>query len=251
MRALIVVACALMCSGCMQEVVHFAAKPQQQAMVRDGEPVLVSQKQNSVVMIRPAKRQFQAGGRPIFVVAVRNLTKQPVDFLVKDIVATQIAAGSSVPMKVFSYEDLVAEEKTRQVVAAVLVGAVAGANSAVAARYGGYSNRYSTSYTSGGVSTRYTTSYSSTAAIAAQNRAMRQNDKMIDAAIDQGQANLARLERDVLKDNTLLPGEWYGGTLSLQPPTEAAGGNGHKTYSIVLTVGADHHEIDVVQDSQG
>ena len=234
----------------MQEVVHFAAKPQQQAMIRDGEPVLVSKKQNSVVMIRPATRQFQAGGRPAFVVAVRNLTKAPVDFLVGNIEATQIAGEQTMPMKVFSYEDLVAEEKSRQVAMAILVGTAAGLNSVAASR-AGYSDRMSTTYGARGVSTRYTTSYSTSAAIAAQNRAMRQNDRLIDAAIKDGQASLARLERDVLKDNTLLPGEWYGGTMVLQPPTDAAGSNGHKTYSIVVTVGADRHEIDVLQDSKG
>jgi len=46
-----------------------------------------------------------------------------------------------------------------------------------------------------------------------------------------------------------MPGEWYGGTLHVAPPTEASGGVGPKRYSIALMVGADRHEINVVQES--
>jgi hypothetical protein len=79
---LVLVALALSCSACVQqETVRFQAKAQQQAFVRDGRPALVSQKANSIVLIRPAARQIAAGGRPVFVVGIRNLTKAPVDSL--------------------------------------------------------------------------------------------------------------------------------------------------------------------------
>jgi hypothetical protein len=32
------------------------------------------------------------------------------------------------------------------------------------------------------------------------------------------------LEQSVIKDNTLMPGEWYDGQLHLAPPTDQAGG---------------------------
>jgi hypothetical protein len=51
----------------------------------------------------------------------------------------------------------------------------------------------------------------------------------------------------VIKDNTLLPGEWYGGQLHLQPPASAKSGAA-KTYSIALNVGGDRHQIDIVQE---
>ena len=46
---------------------------------------------------------------------------------------------------------------------------------------------------------------------------------MIGATIETGQRNMAVLERAVIKDNTLLPGEWYGGQLHLQPLASDAG----------------------------
>jgi hypothetical protein len=35
---------------------------------------------------------------------------------------------------------------------------------------------------------------------------------MISSAVETGQRNLVNLERTVIKEDTLLPGEWYGGT---------------------------------------
>ncbi len=67
---------------------------------------------------------------------------------------------------------------------------------------------------------------------------------MISATIERGQANLANLERSVMKDNTLLPGEWYGGQLHLQPLAQSSE---TKSYKIVLMVGGDRHEIEVTQ----
>jgi len=56
---------------------------------------------------------------------------------------------------------------------------------------------------------------------------------------------MAYLERAVIKDDTLMPGEWYGGQLHIQP---LIGNNGSmKYYKISVQVGADRHEIQVAQ----
>jgi hypothetical protein len=246
MRALIALACALACSACMQETVRFHAGPSQQAIVRDGHPALISQKQNSLVMIRPALRQFPSGTRPVFVVGIRNLTGAPLDFALRNVTVTQAAGADTVPMKVFSYEDLVAEEQTRQVVAALLVGVAAGANTALASQ-AGYRTKTTTVHSPTGSYSYQTTTYSPSAAVAAQNRATRQNQRMIDTAIKEGDSNLAALEREVIKDNTLMPGEWYGGTLHVQAPVDAADATGPKRYSIAMAVGPDRHTVEVVQ----
>ena len=62
-----------------------------------------------------------------------------------------------------------------------------------------------------------TTGYSPTAAAIAQSNASAQNAEMISDVIERGQANLATLEHAVIKDNTVMPGEWYGGQLHIQP----------------------------------
>jgi len=95
-----------------------------------------------------------------------------------------------------------------------------------------------------GAYTVNTTGYSPAAAAIAQSNASAQNEAMISATIERGQANLANLERSVMKDNTLLPGEWYGGQLHLQPLAQSSE---TKSYKIVLIVGADRHEIEIAQ----
>jgi hypothetical protein len=92
-----------------------------------------------------------------------------------------------------------------------------------------------------------TTGYSPTANAIAQSTAAIQNEAMISSTLESGQRNLAALEAGVMKDNTLLPGEWYGGQLHLQPPASAKSGAA-KTYSISLNVGSDRHQIDIVQE---
>jgi hypothetical protein len=53
------------------------------------------------------------------------------------------------------------------------------------------------------------------------------------------------LEQAVIKDNTLMSGEWYGGQLHIQPLISE--GEPTKTYSITIRVGADRHEIQIAQ----
>jgi hypothetical protein len=72
---------------------------------------------------------------------------------------------------------------------------------------------------------------------------------MINATIEQGQANMVRLEQTVIKDNTLLPGEWYGGQLHIQPLISEQGPT--KLYSISVRIGADVHEFQILQGGAG
>ena len=212
--------------------------------MRDGQSALVSKKPNSIVLVRPANRQFSSGGRPVFIVAIANTTKQPQDFRVSDVSVMQNVNGENAALKVITYEELVNEEKTRQVIAALGTGLAAAGNS-MSASQAGYYNANSTVYTPRGTYLVNTSGYSPTAAAIAQSNANAQNAAMIDATIARGQANMATLAREVIKDNTLLPGEWYGGQLWVQPPIDQSGRP--KNYSISLQVGPDRHDITVVQ----
>jgi hypothetical protein len=189
---------AVLCTalgGCVTgETISFrASNPQQQAMMRDGQPALVSRQKNSVVLVRPAARQLQANGRPVFVIGINNLGRQPVDFRVGQVEAVQHVGASDYEMRVVTYEMLVQEEKNRQVARAIFTGLAAGAN-AYGASQAGYGN-YTTP------SGRTGTFYSPTAAVIAQNNAAVQNEAMVSATIETGQRNMAALEQSVIKDN--------------------------------------------------
>src|SRR4051794_28534170 len=97
MRKMGIVALCAILGGCVTntETVQFRpSNPQQQAMMRDGQAALVSRQKNSLVLVRPASRQFQTNGRPVFVVGINNIGKTPVDFRVTRVEATQHVAGS-------------------------------------------------------------------------------------------------------------------------------------------------------------
>jgi hypothetical protein len=245
MRIIATLALTTLCAGCVTtESVQFRARPQQEALTRDGQAALVSRGKSSLVLIRPATRQFAAGGRPIFVVGINNMSRGPLEFRTSEIEVNQILNNQEFAMKVITYEELVTEERNRQIAGAILVGLAAGANTYAASRSGYYNSR-STVFTPRGTYQVRTTGYSPTANAIAQANASAQNEAMIASTIERGQQNMAALEEGVIKDNTLLPGEWYGGQLHLQPP--ATTDSGMKTYSIVMMVGTDRHQVDIVQ----
>jgi hypothetical protein len=139
MRNLGIVALCAALGGCVpnNETIAFkASNPQQQAMMRDGQPALVSRQKNSLVLVRPASRQLQANGRPVFVVGINNLGKQPTEFRVAQVEAIQHVGGSDFGMQIVTFEMLQQEEKNRQVARAVLAG-VAGAANAYSASQAG------------------------------------------------------------------------------------------------------------------
>jgi hypothetical protein len=244
MRNLGIVALCAALGGCVStgDTVAFRpSNPQQQAMMRDGQPALVSRQNSSLVLVRPAARQLQANGRPVFVVGINNIGKQPTEFRVAQVEATQHVGASDFQMQVVTFEMLQQEEKNRQVAAAILTGVAVAANSYSASNAG--RGTYTTP------SGRTGTFYSPTAAAIAQNNATMQNEAMVAATVETGQRNMAMLEQTVIKDNTLMPGEWYGGQLHIAPPTDQAGGQ--KSYTIVITVGQDRHVVDVNQGPAG
>lgn len=244
MRVLGIVALGAALSGCVtnNETVQFkASNPQQQAMMRDGQPALVSKSKSSIVLVRTASRQLQANGRPVFVIGINNLGKQPVDFRVGQVEAIQHVGATDYSMQVVTFEMLQQEERNRQVAMAILGGVAAAGNAYSASRAG-----YGTYTTPGG---RTGTFYSPTAAAIAQNNAAVQNEAIFAATIESGQRNMVALEQAVIKDNTLMPGEWYGGQLHIAPPTDQAGGL--KSYTIVITVGQDRHVVDIAQGPAG
>ena len=137
--AFVGLACAAIVSGCVTtETVQFQAKGDQQAITRDGVPGLVSTRKESIVIARPAARQFQVGGRPVFVVAIYNRGRTSQEFRVANVTVTQSVNGNDAQLQVITYEQLVSEEKTRQTLAAIGVGLAAAGNAMAASQAGHY-----------------------------------------------------------------------------------------------------------------
>ena len=138
MRILGIAALCAALGGCASnEVVAFrASNPQQQAMMRDGQPALVSRQKSSLVLVRAAARKLQARGRPVFVVAMNNLGGQPIDFKVDQVEAIQHVGDTNYVMQVITFEKLADEERNRQIAAAILTGVAAAGNAYGASQTG-------------------------------------------------------------------------------------------------------------------
>lgn len=242
MKALLPVLLAATLAGCVAaETPKLEAGHGQQAIVRDGNPAVVSKKPASIVIARPASRQFQVGARPSYVVAIFNAGRTPLQFSAAGVSAEQIhQSGSTSNLKVFSFEELVQEEKTRQAFEALAVGLAAAGNSMSAAN-AGYYRSHGTVYGPRGSANFTVTGYDPVAASIAQSNATMANAAMIDNAVQTGQRNMAALEGMILKDNTIMPGEWYGGRIIIQP----LAGDGPKAYRIQVQAGNDRHEFSI------
>ena len=249
---------SLLIFGCTTlETVKYEASQDQALIVRDGVNSILSKSEKSLVLLKPASRGISSTDNPVFVVGVANLSAEPVTFQVSDITVFQTRNGQAVAsLPVKTYEELVRAEKRRQTIAAIGAVLSAAGNSMAAANAGrstGYGNVYSTTtspYGTFNTTSRVTaTVYDPGKAYLAQAAANAQNQALIDRTVATGQQNLAQLEGTVIKDNTLLPGEWYGGQLHFQKPSKFEGDNGVKTYSISIRVGSDVHHIKTIQSA--
>ncbi len=249
---------SLLVFGCATlETVKYEASQDQTLIVRDGVNSILSKGENSLVLLAPASREFSSTDNPVFVVGVTNLSTELVMFQVSDITVFQTRNGEAVAsLPVKTYEDLVRAEKRRQIFAALAVGIAAAGNSMSASNAGystGYGNfnstttsPYGTFNTTGTVTTRV---YDPGKAYLARAAADAKNQAMFDRTVATGRQKLAQLEGTVIKDNTLLPGEWYGGQLHFKKPSKFEGDSGVKTYSISIRVGSDVHHIKIIQSA--
>jgi hypothetical protein len=91
------------------------------------------------------------------------------------------------------------------------------------------------------------TTYDPARAQAAQSIADAETRADFERVKAQGEANLQALETTILKDNTVMPGEWYGGTIVLAPPVSSA--QGRKDYSIAVIFGGEEQTFAVTHVS--
>jgi hypothetical protein len=238
---------ASLSAGCSSQKIKLAASPGQESIVRDGVPALVSKKRN-LVMLKPNTQVLKGNARPAFTVAVRNHGTQPITLLETNITAIQ-SGDRTEPLKVHRYAELVSEEETRQAVAA-FGAALAGAGRAMSASQAGYVhttgnvNAYGTYGSSYG--TYSATTYDPLRAQLAQQSANAQTANEFDQLRHEGEQNLSSLQQTILKDNTVLPGEWYGGYIVLDQPTKAT--QGPTNYSIRVEFDGEIHEFNISQE---
>lgn len=223
----------------------------QKFVFKDGKKTLISVKQNTVA-IAPEAEIVTSGQRGNFAIAVKNGTNSDILFSTDDVIAHSRINGQVTLLKVFSYDELVAEEKKRQAWAAV-AAALQGAADSMNAANAGYSNTYGTysgsAYSSYGTSAYGYGSYSSTtynygAAQAAQNSAQANSEARFARLQAEGEENLSNLSARILKKETIFPGAWHGGIVKIELPNVS---EVPQQIELVVNVGGEKHEFRFTQ----
>ena len=191
----------------------------QQEIYQEGTKTLISAK-NSLVAIRPSANTYQSSQRPTLVVSVLNGTEKPFNFSTENI----DAYVNGKPVKVFTYDELVAEIKKQQAAAALAIalGGIAQSMNAANAGYtyhsGTYNSSYYGNYGYSGYGSGSYSGYSYNPAAALQAQAAANNQMMTNMAAVKAQTNQAlnTLSSTILKKSTVFPQQMYGGYIKLE-----------------------------------
>ena len=223
LSALAALAMGPVLAGCITvDKSSFTEQPGQKVIVRSGMEAILSAGRETQLVVAPSSRE-ETELRPTYVAMIRNISSQPVTFRYSDIRVTHMETGK--PLKLWNVDELQSDARGRAFVGALLGGAI-GAASGSYSGYGQVNGRnFSYSGYNSGVAAANASALSSAAATA-------------------GEINVAALENNMLQDNTILPGEVYGGAFVFDKPS-VTDTMAPKHYVFTIKVGDDTHVVQV------
>jgi len=193
----------------------------QASFYKDGAKIVISPQKNLVVA-RVLKERITSLERMTFIIMVENTTHTPFDFSTENISVS--LDGNS--LKVFSYEELVAEVEAqrRSMALAAALGAVSRqmqVNQAGQQYHQGtintnYYNPYGYRGQSTGTYSGYT--YDPNATLQAQLASNAQTARDAEMIKGHAETQLAELNNTMLKKETVFPGCCTGGYIKTSPP---------------------------------
>lgn len=180
-----------------------------------GGAMVVLLQQENLVTIRALKENIFHYERPTFIVAVRNTTNTPFNFSTENI---SISVDKNT-LKVFSYEELVAEIEAQRRNMAIIaaLGALGRTMQANQTAHQYHSGSFDTSYygPSGyrghghGTYSGYT--YNPNAALQAHLESNIQTIRDVEFIRANAERQLSNLQNTILRKETVFPGQWFGG----------------------------------------
>ena len=251
MKKLLLFACVFL-SGC-STYGHLTpiAGENQRIIIEDGHEVLYSRKDNLVAVALPYT--FEANSRMRAYVQVGNGTEFDFLFSPEKIYATYNSGTEfEKDAHVYTYEELVAEEQSRQMWMAI-AAAISAAGNSMAAANSGYSyqsgmysgNYYGNIYGSGmnSYSGNFVGSYSGytydpAKAQMAQDIADIKNQQLMQSVMQNSQSAMYELSNTILKENTVLPGSICGGQIEMDSPSVS---DETSYMEILVTTGGESH----------
>lgn len=238
-----------MLGGCQSTALELTALDTQRQFFSDGAVAVASPMDHTLALLAASGEDQPNGERIKLLLQIENTGPDAFDI---DTANVRVHSDKRSSLKVFTYDDLVKEEKQRAVAAAIIVGIAGGINSYNAAQAstvrtsGTYQSHTSTSY--GSVST--TGNYSGTVhdplrGQIAMSVANAQTSATLTSISQRTDANLSYLKGTVLKRTTLFPGTRHGGEITFEAP--ALNQKEERTYFITVTAGADTHQFRLTQ----
>jgi hypothetical protein len=184
---------------------------------------------------------------------VMNQGDKPFNFGPENVTA-KLADGT--PIAIITYEQLVHEEKRRQMWMAIAAGLSAAGNSMAAANSGYYSGTAaysgstfgsfgSTPYSANTFGTATYSGYNAAQAQAAQAAANAQNQANFDRMAQQNASNM-RAIRAYMRTTTVDPGQMFGGAITFELPKPAQQAKADVPMTFVVTINGDEHRFDVL-----
>lgn len=245
MKSILVLISLCLLAACVPVYkINVSASADQSVKFIDGRKIVISEMPESTVALIPPLGPVEKRGE--FGVIAFNYGSSELNFGTENISAST-ADGTSI--HVFSYIELLEEEKSRQAWAAVAAGLAAASNSMQAANaghstsYGSYSGSTYGSYGSAPYSANtygsgYVTTYDPAKAQAAQAIANQENQAMLENMEQANLQNEARLQ-SILKTTTILPGLFHSGQTKFEVP--AARAALAEPIEIYVVMGHDRH----------
>jgi hypothetical protein len=186
-------------------------------------------------------------------VIVMNHGEKPFNFGPENVTA-KLADGT--PVAIITYEQLVKEEKRRQMWAAIAAGLAAAGNSMSAASsgyysgYGTYSGSTfgtfgSTPYSAMTTGTVSVSGYDYGRAQAAQSMANAQNQATFARMAEQNAANMKSL-KSYMRTTTVDPQQILGGSIMFELPKAARDSKSDVPMAFTVTVNGEEHRFDVL-----
>ena len=248
----VVLLITVLISGCGN---YYSLRPvaakDQKISYQQGKTALVSQKGN-IVVITPEYSELNGQNKLGVSLGVTNLGSQSFVFS-SDNVRVMTDQG---PLKVYSYDEIQAEENRRQsgerLVAALQVLDNSVNDSAAGYQYeagtvssafsGNINNPYSgqSQFSGSGQSTYQGYRYDPNAAAQAQLATQLENERIAENVNADAEAQNADLSARMLKIQTIDPGQTYGGVVRADLPASVGSG---KSVSVIVDVGGEEHQF--------
>jgi hypothetical protein len=230
---------------------QLSAGPQQTSRMQSGIAAVDDTAATSSVRLVQAEDDVRK--RSSIELLVMNHGDKPFNFGPEN-VSAKLADGTSVA--IITYEQLVHEEKHREMWAAIAVGLGAAANSISAANAGYYSGtaHYSgssfgsvggTSYSATSYGSASVSGYNAGQAQLAQSVANAENQANFDRLVSQNAGNMQALKA-YMRTTTVDPQQMFGGSVMFELPKEARDSKADVPVTFVITINGEEHKFDTV-----